>query len=81
MPRRPLYKVGDRVKVLAITRTVNGREIVDVPSFIGIVKSRCRFGLYFKVAPASGRGGAMTLPPTMIVGRVLPNGRIEKPKH
>lgn len=66
--------------MLPITRTVNGQEIIDVPSFIGVVKSRCRFGLFYRIAPASGRGGAMTLPPTMIVGRVLPNGRIEKPK-
>jgi len=66
--------------VFPITHEVNGQVVVDVPGFVGIVKSHCRFGLYYKIVPASGVGGGMTLPPTMIEGRVH-LGKVEKPGH
>jgi len=68
--RKPIYKRGDRVKVLRISD--------DIPSFVGVVKSHCPFGLYYKIVPVRG-GGGMTLPPTMIEGIALPGGRVKKP--
>jgi len=79
MDRRLPYKKGDRVRISAIVRSVDGKEIVDVPSFIGIVRECCRFGRFYKISPVNGVGGSMTLPPHMIEGRVMPDGSIKRP--